>query len=363
MVLKKIKIQFRRHDTIYLGVQQIKNSVYMVMLTGDESDEYKIIWQNQLMDNLEPQDLLAKACMLAASMGKENVICCLGLSQQEVYFYEKSFPEMDSRELKQAIKLDFVSAAAWQEPYWLSFAELADGNFRIGAIRKSDMYVKTEVCRNFFQLNMGVLVCCEEMAEELKLPEVWQSWPQGMQEAFYVALCGLQGKGLRFGKTSSYIYQWHWSKLTKWLWGICAGFAVCSFLVGWYMDCQLDRELSLKQHEIALLEDVAERQESIEKDKKIISERSKLLADVQSNNSSAYGTLIRLGAYMEDGIWLTGAKLEDNGNLHLQGRATAYHQIAQFLAKLTAKEKGMVLDSADRGQDGLVNFQLKGRLI
>lgn len=81
--------------------------------------------------------------------------------------------------------------------------------------------------------------------------------------------------------------------------------------------------------------------------------------------------LVRLGSSMEDGIWLTGVKLQEDGQVQLQGRAAAYNQIAKLLDKLSPKEEEeaqqgeqvMVLDTADRGQDGMVDFQLKGRML
>ena len=118
MGMAKIGNWFRRQDIAYLGIQQRENSVYMIMVAEKEGEDYEIIWQNQITEDIAQEELLEKACLLADSSQQRNIICCLGLSQQDVYFYEKFFPELEAKELAQAVKLDFVSATAWQEPYW-----------------------------------------------------------------------------------------------------------------------------------------------------------------------------------------------------------------------------------------------------
>lgn len=374
MRLEKLKSWLQRQDIAYLGMVQEANSIYMIALACHAEYGYEIIWQNQLAEDVPSEELWEKACLLAAGQLGENTVCCLGLSQQEVYFYEKFFPELPDRELSKAIKLDFASAAAWQEAYLWGYAKLADGNMRIGGIRKKDMEQKAQPCRQFFDVVQGVLICGAEWQEtsqeSINLPTMWNSWPLGMQEAFEAAFCGAANTGLLLGKVPAYQYQWHWLKMSKLLWG--AGIAVCilATALGWYNNLQAEKELKAKEQAIQLLSDVAQRQEAIECDKAVIAGRSKLLADIQKSNEPAYGMLVRLGTSLEDGIWLTGLKLE-NGQVQLQGRAAAYNQVAHLLDSLAVqgqeaddkKEKGMVLDTADTGQDGIVDFQLKGRMF
>lgn len=368
---KKMKAWLRRKELAYLGIWQEKNSVYMVMLAPGGTDGYEIVWQNQVTEDLPAEELLEKASLLAASQHKENIVCCLGLSQQEVYFYEKLFPEITSKELAQAVKLDFISAAAWQEPYLWSYVRLPDGNLRIGGMRKKDMQRRTRACREFFDVVEGVLACRGEVPANVCLPEMWASWCVGMQEAFYAAVCGMQRQGLRLGGMPEYKYQWDWLRAAKILW--CAGAAVCLLTagVGWYMVSQADEEMDFKQHELQLLGDVAERQDAIAQDKAVIAGRNKLLAELQDTDAPAYSMLVSLGTSVEDGIWLTGVKLLEDGEVELAGRAAAYNHVAQLLEKLnvrgegadSAKQEGMVLDTVDRGQDGLLDFQLKGRML
>lgn len=91
MGMAKIGNWFRRQDIAYLGIQQRENSVYMIMVAEKEGEDYEIIWQNQIIEDIAQEELLEKACLLAESSQQRNIICCLGLSQQEVYFYENSF--------------------------------------------------------------------------------------------------------------------------------------------------------------------------------------------------------------------------------------------------------------------------------
>ena len=155
------------------------------------------------------------------------------------------------------------------------------------------------------------------------------------------------------------------------MWGAVAGVGVLALALGWYTDYQAKEELAVKVHELQLLKDVAQRQEAIESDKEAIAGRNKLLANIHDSSKPAYSVLVRLGSSMEDGIWLTGVKLQEDGQVQLQGRAAAYNQIAHLLDKLSPKgeeeaqqgEQAMILDTADRGQDGMVDFQLKGRML
>ena len=87
MGMAKIGNWFRRQDIAYLGIQQRENSVYMIMVAEKEGEDYEIIWQNQITEDIAQEELLEKACLLADSSQQRNIICCLGLSQQDVYFY------------------------------------------------------------------------------------------------------------------------------------------------------------------------------------------------------------------------------------------------------------------------------------
>ena len=373
MILEKARSCLRKQGIGYLGMVQKENCIYMVALASHGSDGYEIVWQNQLVEDMPSEELWEKACLLAAGQVGENVVCSLGMSQQEVYFYEKFFPELPDKELAKAVKLDFASAAAWQEAYLWGYAKLADGNLRIGGIRKKDMVQKEQPCRQFFDVIQGVLICGDEWQEnrqeQICLPEMWSSWNLGMQEAFEAAFCGLTHTGLLLGENTAYKYQWDWLKMSKLLWGM--GIAGCALALafGWYHNWQADKVLKAKQQEIRLLDDVAQRQDAIEADLSVIAGRNKLLSELQKANKPAYGILVRLGTSMEDGIWLTGIKLED-GQVRLQGRAAAYNQVAQLLDRLAIqaqetdkKEKAMVLENADTAQDGMVDFQLKGRMF
>ena len=192
-----------------------------------------------------------------------------------------------------------------------------------------------------------------------------------MQEAFYAAICSLNKQGLILGDIDTYKYQWHWLKAAKLLWGAVVGVSVFALTLGWYTDYQAKEELAVKDHELQLLEDVAKRQEAIEADREAIAGRNKLLTNIHGSGKPAYSVLVRLGSSMEDGIWLTGVKLQEDGQVQLQGRAAAYNQISQLLDKLSPKgeeevpqgEQAMILDTADRGQDGMVDFQLKWRML
>ena len=64
MGMAKIGNWFRRQDIAYLGIQQRENSVYMIMVAEKEGEDYEIIWQNQITEDIAQEELLEKACLL-----------------------------------------------------------------------------------------------------------------------------------------------------------------------------------------------------------------------------------------------------------------------------------------------------------
>lgn len=61
MGMAKIGNWFRRQDIAYLGIQQRENSVYMIMVAEKEGEDYEIIWQNQITEDIAQEELLEKA--------------------------------------------------------------------------------------------------------------------------------------------------------------------------------------------------------------------------------------------------------------------------------------------------------------
>ena len=58
MGMAKIGNWFRRQDIAYLGIQQRENSVYMIMVAEKEGEDYEIIWQNQITEDIAQEELL-----------------------------------------------------------------------------------------------------------------------------------------------------------------------------------------------------------------------------------------------------------------------------------------------------------------
>lgn len=91
MGMAKIGNWFRRQDIAYLGIQQRENSVYMIMVAEKEGEDYEIIWQNQITEDIAQEELLEKACLWLIAVSREILFVVWACPSRMYIFMKNSF--------------------------------------------------------------------------------------------------------------------------------------------------------------------------------------------------------------------------------------------------------------------------------
>lgn len=369
-----------------LGIATDEQRAYMVLVERNMQGVMEIAWQDTVEidcikglsgeapeDNMKYDALLESAAMRASQNCRENVICSLALAESEVFYYEKFFPEMNSREMKQAVRLDFAATAAWQEKFYCSFQSTGQGMLRIAGIQKRNLERRLQVLRREYPWSQAVLVCrdglsdtlIQEMCHQGKgvLPEEHEG---RMQAAVYAGVCGLAGGGIVFRTYGEYLCRWNWLHASQAVWGI-AMIAVAMFWgTAWYIQQDMDNQITKAESRLHLMQDIDERERQIAADRQVVEQKNKLLAQLEQGPRIGQGLLVRLGQGIEDDVWITGLKALEDGTVSIQGRGSLYGHISAMMDNLNRHKAGsenpLTLENADMAQDGRIDFRIRGRV-
>ena len=406
---KGIKNWFTNKPQAALGVDMAGNCIYMSLVGETENGELHILWQDAAYVDCQfaaveeyssyksgreiegaqwsEEDLWELAFMKAADHVPEHIICCLALGDDQVYYYERFFPEMQSKELSQAVRLDFVASSAWQEKFYCSYQAVGQGMLRVGGIKARELEERLRALKNEYTFAQGVLVCHGDEAKidvkatgdihtaresvntmtETRAEGVGrQAQENGFQRAAYAAVCGLSNQGMVFRPYQEYLCQWNWLHLTQALWGAAMVAFAIFWGTGWYMQQNIDNQLEQAKSRLQLLSDIDDRERKISGDRKVIAQKNKLLAQLGEAPRNGQNLLVKLGYGLEDDVWLTRIKTLEDGSVSIQGRGALYEHISAMLDRLNSSksvgENPMILEDADMGQDGRIDFRLRGKV-
>lgn len=370
-VKASIKNWFVSRPQAALGVEIADNCIYMSLVGEKEDGELEILWQDMVCAGqgiedmaLSQEELWELACMKAADYVPEHIICCLVLGEDQVYYYERFFPEMKPGELQQAVRLDFVASSAWQEKFLCSYQALGQGMLRVGGIKARDLDERLKALKGEYVFAQGVLVCHDDKAEQII--KARQDNQEAFRAATYAAICGIRNQGIVFRPYHKYLCQWNWLHLTQALWG--AALIVLAVFVGMglYLQENIDGQVAQGESRLQLLRDIDARERNIYGNRQIIDQKNKLLVQLGQIPCTGQGVLTELGQGMEENIWLTGVKTLEDGTVSIQGRGALYGHISAMLDRLNSckagNEEPLILENADMAQDGRIDFRLRGRL-
>lgn len=355
-----------------LGIFVRTDSVSMAVTEWSERGSQQLAWYEEVarIAGEEDGDFWERAVIKGLQAVHEDTVCYLVLEGQEVFYYEKDFSALAYGELAQGVKLDFAAASGWHSSYIIGYERQEEaGVFRVGGIRKESWKEKTAFWAQHFSLEGCVLFCQSDtghikIASEL-LP-MGESGSPGLLGAVYGAVAGLGQKGVRFLRGKPFLYRWNWLRCSAALWGI--SLLLCG-VAGLWLGGELygqEQESRYCRERLSLLSDIGERNKSIEEDRKTIERKNRMLEKIHESGLRGQGLMVNAGKIMSEGIWLTGISAEAGQRMVLSGKATGYGQVSRLMEELQKDEEffqgRIYLASADTGNDGLISFQLNGKL-
>lgn len=372
MKMGKVREWLRGERSACMGIFVQPDAIYMALAEWQEAGGRRLAWHEEIARLAGEDD--AVFWERAAVRGLQNVcgdaVCYLVLEGQEVFYYEKAFPELSFREMAQGVKLDFAAASGWHKSYALDWESVNEGGLiRIGGILRESLKEKAAFWQGYFAVEGCVLFCPSDREHRRKAYDALASCEGGMagtEEAVYGAVAGLEQSGIRFCFRSSFLYRWNWLRCSAVLWGISLLFGAAA---GIWLGSELygqEQEFHRYRERLSLLSDIRDRKSLIEENRKIIERKNQMLGKVHENGLGGRGLMVNAGKIMADGIWLTGLSAEAGHRLVLSGKAEGYGQVSRLMEDLQKDEdffRGKIyLASADIGKDGMIDFQLNGKL-
>ena len=333
-----------------MGILVRQDNICMAMAERSENGGAELVWQEEYVRGNDEgvEDFWARAALGGLRSCPEEGECYLVLEGQEVFFYEKQFPDMADRELQQSLRLDFAAASGWHRSFAFGYERLADGRFRLGGILRERMAERLSFWQQYFSMAGCVLFV----------------GAAGAEGAARGAMAALGGEGIRFDCVHPVWRRWDWLRCGGILWG--ASLSIFLLAGGWlgYMGYETGQELRAQRERLALLSDIGERRQAIEENKQVAERKNKAMGRIRENGLRCQGLLVTVGNAMPEGSWLTGMSAEAGHRLVLSGKAAGYRQVSELMERLQADEEffqgKIYLASADVGKDGMISFQLKG---
>ncbi len=354
-----------------LGVEIDGSRIYMALAREDEAGKLEILWQDMVeADQGWQEELLELALLRAGEHLPEHIICCLALGEDQVYYYERFFPEMQPGELKQAVRLDFAASSAWQEKFYCSYQAIGQGMLRVGGIKARDLSERLKVLQGEYGFAQGVLVCHGEewksaWDDAVGGDEALEHGQEGFQRAIYAAVCGLRNQGMVFRPYREYLCKWNWGHLTQALWGTALIALAVFWGTGWQMQQDMDAQVAQAESRLELMRDIDGRERQIAADRQAIDRKNQVLSQLSQSQGTGQGLLVQLGQGLEEDVWLTEVKALGDGTISIQGRGALYGHISSLVDRLNSHQgngQSVMLENADMAQDGRIDFRLRGRV-
>lgn len=131
--IKQFYAWFKAENTACLGIFCQDGKVQLT-LAELRDDVVVLTWQETVKaDDMDSKDdLCEELSVRLRAHTEENVPCWLVLDGENIFYYEKVFPDMQRKELEQALAFDFAANSGWTGKYLWSYEQVDADRFQIG---------------------------------------------------------------------------------------------------------------------------------------------------------------------------------------------------------------------------------------
>lgn len=388
-ILRKLKDQVKKiitkENDNYIGVYINDDEIFCTQLSKDNSGSFKISYAeriniagNSSEDRQYAIDEL-KNSFLKAGISNEKIIMCI--DEEDVYYYHKEFPPIESKRLVSAIHWDIASNVPFQENYLESFyLENCDKNsYLLGAVDKGNL---EEMQGLFADNNIDIIsfVCNTDknvvagngcvMVDNVscQLPDYLSDYfiDNGQLLSLYASFAGFSSHGLEFSLEKKEGYSWDYLRLSACV--IIISFVMIAVSAGFslwqYYDVKAD--FAKVKQEYILMSDIYSSKQNMDEVNEKLKHKTNILQELSKSSWPVYALMVHLGCNTGEGTWLTDISAESDRDILLKGEAISYNNLVKYYQMLVADKEfftgGAVLEKSDLSADGNIDFSIKLRL-
>ena len=298
------------------------------------------------------QEAAGAVKLALAKRGWEKARIAVSLPEEQVFFYRKEFPPLSDKELKEAVRWDLLAslpAAEAEDAYSMDFQRLDGREVLLVALPRGKAQ---EIHRAFDEAGLcfaslaflptAVLpteAATDEWQEEAAdgVPLVQEIVPEDRESHALLAAQGLlasPAKHIELLPQAMRPATWARGRLLA---VFAAVFFLCMVSVyswnAWQLHVLQEEEQSIA-HEMVLLSAERQRMELASQEAGRAAAKERQLASLSKGALPCRSLLVHFGTRTVEGAWIRELRVVDGHAVELEGAATSYDALANFVRSL-----------------------------
>lgn len=340
------------------------DTIYMVGLRSYRDGRIAIIWVDSLPEVGEGlHDRFLGRLMIQQHKHSEVIFC---VDDDRVITTEREMPGLSLKEVEQAIRLEMEYSGEnckWAYRYqddMVTLKKISLDEYKILVDDyRGDVFIAGVMAMDYYEEFAG------SGSDEL-FDMAWGGISQEqitevVRGLIFTACDYIRKRGFCFERFPNSFFNWDWLRagILFFVVNICA-----SLIIGcgaFWEGQELNEKIHGYKQQMALLENVNDMKKETEGMTEVISRKAQILNSLRSKGMglSGYAIMVYLSQTSGEGVILSEAKVDNDKQLILKGRADNMGMVVKYISKVG---KNLSIEKTQQGEDCDVEFICKGQL-
>ena len=384
-VLRKMRALLREPQRGAVGVSLTDGGICLACLAGTEEFQRREETLHLPLPPTEAKESLWQEAagviqVALAKRGWEKSRIAVCLTEDEVFSYSREFPPLSEREMREATRWDLLASlpdAREEAAYSLDFQRVGEREVVLAALPREKV---REIHRAFSHAGLCLAsLCFLPTGAGRQVPGTFAAdgmnlaaddLPQEEDGAAFLAaqeLLSREKNHLELLPESMRPADWAFGRLAALVAGIF--FFCMASIYGWnaWRIHELQGVVQKNAHEMMLLSAERARMEQEAQEDGRAAQKERQLISLSKGALPCRSLLVHFGTRTVEGAWIRGLRVVDGHAVELEGAATSYDALADFV-RVLEEDKGFfraapVLKKSERKQEAaggsLVYFSLE----
>ena len=384
-VLRKMRALLREPQRGAAGVSLTDGGICLACLAGTEEFQRREETLHLPLPPTEAKESLWQEAagviqVALAKRGWEKSRIAVCLTEDDVFSYSREFPPLSEREMREAARWDLLASlpdVREEAAYSLDFRRVGEREVVLAALPREKV---REIHRAFSHEGLCLAsLCFLSTGAGRQVPGAFTAdgmtlaaddLPQEEDGAAFLAaqeLLSREKNHLELLPESMRPADWAFGKLAALLAGIF--FFCMASIYGWnsWHIHELRGEVQKTAHEMTLLSAERARMEQEAQEDGRAAQKERQLISLSKDALPCRSLLVHFGTRTVEGAWIRGLRVVDGHAVELEGAATSYDALADFV-RVLEEDKGFfraapVLKKSERKQEAaggsLIYFSLE----